>query len=149
LIPHDANETYRTPDGPGMRGGSGQGVEMDTFAGADDPTKPLLNRLLAVPELRERYLGFVRQIAQEWLDWKKIGPAAAEFQRLIAADVKTETHNLYPFETFQKSVTEDIEEQGFRGPRTRISLKSFVEQRRAFLLSYRDTKNNSEAAIRK
>ena len=145
LIPHDANETFRVPEGPGIRGsGSALGVDLDPFAGADDPKKVLLNRLLAVPKLRERYLGFVRQIAREWLDWKKIGPAATEFQRLIAADVKTDTHALYPFEAFQKSVTEDIEEQGFRGPRQRMSLKSFVEQRRAFLLGYRDTKTNSE-----
>jgi len=140
LIPHDVNETFRAPDGPG-RGDSGpsQGVELDPFAGADDPNKPLLNKLLAVPKVRQRYLRYVRQIAQEWLDWKKLGPAAAEFQRLIAADVRTDTHNLYPFDSFQRGVTEDSEEQGFRGPRQRMSLKSFVEKRRAFLLAYRDT----------
>lgn len=146
VIPHDANETFGLPEGPGARGGgSAQGIELDPLAGMEDPDKPLLNKLLAAPKLRKRYLGFVRQIAEERLDWKKLAPAIQEFQRLIAEDVKTDTHKLYPFEAFQKGVAEDTEEQGFRGPRKRISLKSFVEQRRVFLLAYRDTKAEDPA----
>jgi hypothetical protein len=139
LIPHDVNETFRAPEGPGRReAGPGEGVDLNPFAGVDHANKPLLNKLVAVPKLRRRYLGYVRQIAQEWLDWKKLGPAATEFQRLIAADARTDTHNLYPYDSFQRSVTEDMEEQGFRGSRQRMSLKSFVEKRRAFLLAYRE-----------
>ena len=111
-----------------------QGVELDPLTGADDPNKPLLSKLLAVPALKAHYLGYVREIAERWLDWKKIGPLAEQYQSLIAADVKTDTHKLDSFEAFTKGVKEDTEEEGFRGPRQRISLKSFVEQRRAYLL---------------
>jgi len=147
IIPHDANETFRAPEGPGMgRGGGGgpnanvRGVELDPFAGADDPNKPLLNKLLAVPSLRTRYLGYIRDIAEKWFDWKKLGPLAQQHQAVVAADVKTDTRKLYPTEAFAKGVTEDVEEQGFRGPRRSMSLKSFVEQRREFLLNHPEVK---------
>jgi hypothetical protein len=136
LFPYDGNETFRTPGGPGFGRGQGvDGVTLDPLAGSDDPSKPLLHKLLAVPTLKQRYLAHVREIAQTWLDWDKLGPLARQYQALIADDVKADTHKLASFEAFQRGVEEDTEEEGFRGPRRSISLKSFVEQRRAFLSS--------------
>ncbi len=138
LIPYDANETFRLPGGPGRprTGESERGVELDPLTGVNDKDKPLLSRLLAVPSLRARYLAYVRDIAEKWLDWKRIEPLAKSYQALIAEDVKQDTHKLYPFEAFQNGLTTDVEEQGGRGPRKTMSLKSFADQRRAFLLSY-------------
>jgi hypothetical protein len=79
--------------------------------------------LLAVPALRERYLGYVRDIATKWLDWNTLGPRVKKYQALIAADVKADTRRLYGFEAFETDI--DGHEH---------SLKSFVERRRAFLL---------------
>jgi hypothetical protein len=142
VVPHDVNETFGRPGGPGMRGGQGgesiKGVELDPLKGIDDADKPLLSKLLAVPALRARYLGYVRDITEKWLDWKKLGPLAEQYQSLIAADVKTDTRKLDSIEAFTKGVSEDTEQEGGpRGPRQRLSLKSFVEQRRAYLLSYK------------
>ena len=141
LIPHDVNETFGMPGGPGMRGGQSiKGVELDPLFGADDVNKPLISKLLAVPKLRKLYLGYVREIAERWLDWKKIEPIAEQYQSLIASDVKADTRKLDSFEAFTAGVKEDSEEDGPRGPRRRLSLKSFVEQRRAFLLEYTEPK---------
>jgi len=137
IIPYDANETFRAPEGPGMGGGPRvNGVELDPLAGADDPDKPLLSKLLAVPSLRTRYLGYVRAMAETWLDWNKLSPLARQYQSLIAADIQADTRKLYPTEAFLKGLTADLEEQGFRGPRRSVSLRRFVEQRRAFLLNH-------------
>jgi hypothetical protein len=137
LIPHDGNETFRTPGGPGFGGGQEiRGVELDPLFGSDDPNKPLLNKLLASLDLKRRYLWHVRTMAEEWLDWNKLAPLADQFQALIAEDVKADTRKLYPFEAFRRGVTEDIEEQGFRGPRRSISLKSFAAQRREYVLNH-------------
>ena len=38
--------------------------------------------------LRERYLGFMRDITEKWLDWKKIGPIVADWQKVIATALK-------------------------------------------------------------
>ncbi|HET7218041.1 MAG TPA: CotH kinase family protein, partial [Vicinamibacterales bacterium] len=75
----------------GPRGG-GRGMfgrataELDPLIGLDDPSKPLRSKLLAVPALREKYLGYVREIATKYLDWNTLGPRVAKYQALIAAD---------------------------------------------------------------
>ena len=63
---------------------------MEPFAGQNDLKKPLLNKLLAVPSLRAKYLSYVKQMTQDWLDWNKVGPLATKYQALIDADVKSE-----------------------------------------------------------
>jgi spore coat protein CotH len=164
VIPHDANETLgpvermgRGPRpggpppfgrGPGPGFGPGFGpppggprehdVKLDPMAGSDEPGKALLHRLMAVPELRQRYIGYVRQIATEWLDWARIGPLARKHHALIAADVATDTRKLYSTEAFQKGLTEETSMGGGRGPfgGSTMSLKDFVEKRRAFLLAW-------------
>ena len=147
LIPHDANETFRAPQGPGFGGQQRvKGVEVDPLAGADDENKPLLNKLLAVPALKERYLAHVREMSKRWLDWQKLAPIAQQHQSLIAEHVKTDTRKLYPLDAFTKGLTEDSEEQGSRGPRRSISLKSFVEQRREFLLNHPEVKQDLRAS---
>lgn len=142
LIPHDSNETFRAPEGPGGGGGraGASGVELDPLTGADDDSKPLLSKLLAVPKFKQQYLGYVRDIADKWLRWEKIGPIAEKHQALIAEHLKTDTRKLYPMEAFAGSLTMDREEEGFRGPRRSISLKSFVEQRREYLLNHPEIK---------
>jgi hypothetical protein len=99
-----------------------------------------------VPSLKKRYLAHVRTIAEQWLDWKRIGPLATQYQSLIADDVKEDTRKLYTFEAFQKGVMEDTEEDGPRGPRRSSSLKSFVEQRHEFLLNHPEIRKSVAAA---
>ena len=107
--------------GRGMFGGAS--AELDPLVGLDDTTKPLRSKLLAVPALRERYLSYVRDIAQKHLDWKTLGPRVEGYQALIAEDVKADTRKLYSFEAFTAGL--DGSER---------SLKTFVEKRRAYLL---------------
>jgi len=146
MIPHDANETLREPEGPGFRGGGGNGLELDPFAGAEDPNKALLNKLLAAPALRARYLGYMRDIAEKWLAWGKLGALAKEYQAVIAADVAADTRKLYSTEAFTSGVTAQTEERsGFRGPAgpAAVSLKKFAEGRRAYLLSHPEVRKAS------
>ena len=144
VIPHDVNEAFEEenfgagpargfapPPGmpplpPGMAFPANFGratVELDPLIGLDDSSKPLRSRLLAVPSLRAKYLGYVRDIADKWLDWRTLEPMARRYQALIAESVKADTKKLYSFEAFQSSLANGDE-----------SLRSFVERRRAFLL---------------
>jgi len=137
-VPHDANETFRPVErfGGGWAGGSG-GINLDPFTGANNQYKSLLYRLLAVPSLRERYLGYIRDVAENWLIWDRVGPIAERYQALIADDVASDVHKLYPTADFTSAVTEDTAERGFGpGAASGMSLKTFVEQRRAYLLNY-------------
>lgn len=140
LIPHDANETFRPPQGPGSSAGS-SGVELDPLTGTEDSGKPLLSKLMAVPSLRARYLGYVRAIAEEWLNWGKLGELAQGYHALIRDDVRTDTHKLDSFEAFTRGLDEPAAgEQPGRGRRASTSLKSFVEQRREYLLNLPEIK---------
>jgi hypothetical protein len=141
--------------GPGGPGGGMQikGVELDPLAMANDPNKPLISKLLAVPALREKYLGYVKQVAEKWLDWEKLGPIATEYHELIAADVKRDTRKLESYEDFEKNLTESVGGRGpggggpggFGGGRETIGIKVFADQRRAYLMNYKEGKKAETA----
>ena len=76
------------------------GAELDPLVGLNDTSKPLRSKLLAVPALRAKYLGYVREIADKWLDWRTLEPLVRQYQSVIAADVKADTRKLYPTEEF-------------------------------------------------
>lgn len=158
IIPHDANETFAMPGGPGFgRRGGGPGrfpgdqggrrrpdfrevenevKQLDPLVIAIDPQKALAYRLLAVPELREKYLSYVRDIAENWLDWQKLGPVAEEYHSLIAEEVAGDTRKLDSTGDFEKSLTMDLEGGFGPGPRVTLSLKNFADQRRQYLLTH-------------
>lgn len=121
VLPHDMNEALLEEGGRGR--GPSSGPELDPLTGLADPTKPLRSRLLAVPSLRARYLGYVREIADQWLDWNTLNPLVTQWQSLIAEDVALDTRKLFSTEAFAT---------GTRG--TDESLQSFVEKRREYLL---------------
>ncbi len=162
LVPHDMNECFARPGGPGFGGGGGrrgpggpqggpggggggrvEGVKLDPLLAAKDASKPLLSKLLAVPALRERYLAHCRDIADKWLDWQRLGPLAQKLHDLIAAEVKADTRKLDSTEAFEKSLTEDVAGNGF-GPfgGGSMGLKNFADQRRAYLRSYQPAAAN-------
>ncbi|MEQ1758816.1 MAG: CotH kinase family protein [Vicinamibacterales bacterium] len=152
VIPHDMNEGLAEERGPGGRGRGGppagftpppgftppQGfggfpggmfpdasVELDPLVGLTDSSKPLRSKLLAVPVLRARYLGYVRDIAQKWLEWKTIEPMTRQYQAVIADEIRLDTKKLYSTEAFTA---------GIAGPGE--NLKEFMERRRAYLLEH-------------
>jgi Ca2+-binding EF-hand superfamily protein len=123
--------------GPGRTRVRVDGVKLDPLAGADDPKKPLISKLLAVPKLRARYLEIVRELTEKWLDWKQIGPIAEKYQALISKEVEADTRKLASTADFHKSLTEDIPGRGGGpGGRGTIGLKSFIDQRGAYLREY-------------
>ncbi|HVW00797.1 MAG TPA: CotH kinase family protein [Planctomycetaceae bacterium] len=138
ILPHDANETFQPGMGPGMGfgGGGGRGgnpLELDPLTGMNDSSKPLRSRLLAVPALREKYLAHVRTLAEDQLDWKRLGPIVASHVKLIDAAVQDDTKKLSSYEAFRATVSDgQPESAGERRPR--MTLRSFADQRRKYLL---------------
>jgi hypothetical protein len=141
LIPYDANETFRVPEGPGMNRRQGRGIELDPLAGADDPGKPLLNRLLAVESLKTRYLGYVRAIADKWLSWESLGQKAERYHSLIADHVRNDPRKLDSTEDFMNGLEESGDAPGLGGRGRPMTLKRFVEQRQDYLLNHPEIKN--------
>ena len=112
------------PPPPGGFGGrgfgpGGAGPNLDPLVGLNDDSKPLRSKLLAVPALRVRYLSYVHEIAEKWLDWKTLGPTAQKYHDLIAEDVRVDTRKIYDTDGFEKGVE---------------SIKAFADARREYLL---------------
>jgi hypothetical protein len=128
LTPHDANEGFRA----GGRGGGA--VQPEPLTTLDDPNKALRHKLLAVPSLRARYLVYVGDIAENWLDWNRLGPIVERYQRLIADDVAGDTRKLDTTEAFSTGVYGT----GDGTPASATTLKGFADQRRAALLAHPD-----------
>ena len=132
LIPHDNNESIRfARSGRGGPGGGGPGGwswgeltngMVSPVAHEDNPSRPLIHRLLSNPEWRARYLAHVRTVVNEWLDWEVLGPIVDEYMALIDTEVQQDDKKLYGYEEFAN--------------RARVDLKDFVNQRREYLLNH-------------
>ena len=95
----------------------GAGFKLDPLVAANDSSKPLLSKLLAVPALKQRYLGYVRDIADKWLDWSKLGPMAEKNFALISESVKIDTRKLDSYDGFKRTTADDRARAGTsRGP---------------------------------
>ncbi len=130
------------PGGPrgGFAGGGGSGFAVAPLVGLTDASKPLRSKLLAVPSLRDKYLRNVRTIAQDWLDWQKLGPIVSDHRQLIEKEVAADTRKLTSFEAFEQSLAE-IEAGDQRGEAARHSLFLFAKERRKFLLGHSEIKS--------
>ncbi len=128
--------------GFGGRGGPRPAnVDLDPLVGLNDTRKPLRSRLLAVPSLRARYLEHVRTIAEDWLDWNRLGPVVARYRTLIDKDVEDDTRKLSSTAAYLKAVADAPEDPAAvpgpgpgRGPS--MGLRTFADRRRKYLLSY-------------
>jgi hypothetical protein len=119
VFPYDVNETFANNP---SRNGQGGTPALDPLVGLQDNSKPLRSKLLAVPAYRDKYLGYVREIGEKWLDWKNLGPIVERYKTLIDSTVETDAKKLYTYEEFLAGTTG-----------TERSLRTFATDRRAFL----------------
>ena len=98
---------------------------LDPLISQHDQGKPIISKVLAVPALRAKYVGFVKEIASKSLDWNTLGPVVKQYRDLIADDVARDTRKLFSTEEFLRSTAEDG------------MLRGFIDQRRAFLLNWK------------
>ncbi len=141
LISHDNNETFRfgreRRGGPGGRGPGGwswgeltSGMVSPTTH-SENEMRPVISRLLSVPEWKARYIAHVRTVVDEWLDWEVLQPIINEYHALIDTEIQQDDKKLYSYQDFQASA------DGQAGRRS-SSLKQFVTQRREFLLNHQE-----------
>lgn len=138
--PDDRRGRRRFGRGPGgMNHGN---VDLDPLVGLDDDRMPLRGRLLKLPQLREKYLEHVREIADRSLDWEHLGPVIAQQRSLIEEAVKIDTRKLGTTEAFLKATAEEpaTAESASEGqPPRSTSLHEFADKRRKYLLEYKES----------
>lgn len=126
------------PGGLGGPGGGmgGSGLNLDPLVGLTSTRMPLRSKLLAVPSLKKKYLENVKKIAEDQLDWKKLGPVVASYRKLMEKEVTLDTRKLESTEGFLRA-TADTAEAG--APRGReVSLRAFADARRKYLMDYKE-----------
>ena len=121
-LPHDVNEAFRI---------RGNGANPDPLVAMSDTNKALRSRLLAVPALRERYLRYVGDIAEKWLDWSQLGPMVDRYRTLIEDDVVRDTRKLMTTDAFRAAL-------GAGDDAAPATLRGFAALRRAALLGHPD-----------
>ncbi len=136
------------PGGGGPGGGGTAAALVDPFAQADAANRPLIRRLLAVPEFRADYLAHYRALLHERFteDWVlELGPS---YQDLIRAAAQEEAaaqgriSGSFTFEQFLANLRDPITGGGGGGGGGRglsaPGLLALVKERRAFLLARDD-----------
>ncbi len=139
LLPYDSNETFRYPRGGGPGGGARievEGVQLSPFQGEENEARPLLNRLLANPEIRARFVAHVRTLHEDWLAGSELTSLFESLHLRIAPHVLEDSRKLYSSESFILNLSED-DRQG-RSPTP--GLKSFVAARGKYLASLPELK---------
>ncbi|MDE0021103.1 MAG: CotH kinase family protein [Candidatus Poribacteria bacterium] len=116
LISHDNNETFRFGGRGGGPSDTGGDPQVSPLVHLENPDRPLIRRLLSNADLQARYLGYVRYIAQEWLDWERLGQVAEAYRSLISAELERDDKKLTSYDAFRRSVEEDIAREGGGSP---------------------------------
>ncbi|MCC6285592.1 MAG: CotH kinase family protein [Phycisphaerales bacterium] len=120
LLQRDANETFTQ---------STWAITRNFTA----PTKPVLNRVLSVPELRQRYMAHYR-VAMAEMNWATLGPIFDAHRALIDAQVQADPKKLYSYTLFVNNFTQTVNlPYGGLAGGTLIGLQPFVTQRAAYL----------------
>jgi len=80
-------------------------VNWGPFYNAEKVNYPLLNRLLAAPSIRQRYLAHFRTILQDVLNPALTNPLIDQYDAKISADVQADTKKLYSFTQYNSNKT--------------------------------------------
>ena len=86
-----------------------------------------------------RYFACLKTIAEESLDWKKLGPVVAQYRALIDKEVEADTRKLESYEAFKRTTDDNATTAGVsRGHE--YPLRAFADLRRKYLLEYPEIK---------
>jgi hypothetical protein len=95
-------------------------VSWDIFMNEDNVNYPLLNRLLSIPTIRQRYLAHVRTILNEEMNLDEVFSMIDTYAALIDASVNADPKKLITYQEFIAGITD---------------LKKYFTDRKAFLES--------------
>jgi spore coat protein CotH len=134
IIPWDLNEVLGTFS---QQLSLGERERLSFAYGNTSPARPLVAKLLAVPEFRARYIAHYRTILSETFTRAYWEPRIQRYQDLIRDDVAADTNKLYTMKAFADNVAANVQVAGPIGG-TVPGILSFIDNRRASLLSMPD-----------
>ncbi len=109
-VEHDGNESFVAGD-----------VQLSPVQGATGTTRPVIAKLLAVPELRQRYLAHMRTVLEESFRPAALYPLIERFRDQSVAHIQADPKKTYTMTAY----TNDLN-----------ALKTFIQQRYTFLTNH-------------
>ncbi len=115
-----------------------RGARLDPLVNLGEERFQLRNKLLQVPEWKNKYLVYVETIARVHLDWENLGGRIEKATALIGDEIQQDTRKLSTWEAFQKATSSSGDEP------TSGSLQAFAKNRREFLMNHPEIKKAIE-----
>lgn len=109
-VEHDGNESFVPAD-----------VQLSPVQGSTGTSRPLLGRLLAIPELRQRYLAHMRVVLHEFFNPPTMTYLINEYSALSLDAIAADTKKRFTMAVYSNNLT---------------SLKTFVANRHKFLTNH-------------
>lgn len=85
---------------------SGMNLSWSPFYHENDVNYPLMNRLFAVPALRQRYLAHLRTVITDCMDATAVGQIIDEYQTMVDTIVQNDPKKLMTYAQFNTGVTQ-------------------------------------------
>ncbi len=133
VIPWDLNEVLGTFS---MQLSIGDREKLPVFHNVQAPNRPLLSRLLSVPEFRARYTAHYRTMFREVFTRDYWVPLIQLYQNLIRSSVQADTKKLYSMQMFDENVNTNVQQgAGTPGGGLIPGILSFIDNRRSYLMT--------------
>lgn len=130
LIPWDLNMAF----GNFQMGAAADHLEWDVFSPWAGWRKTLIERVLAVPEHRTKYLEILKGLCKREFSTKAMAERIEALHALTFDAAKEDSQKEYPTATLVKSISEDVQISGGPVSATAFGLKQFVVRRAASIL---------------
>ena len=118
----------------GPWGNGGAGARVDPFALDDADIRPVLRRLLAVPEWRADYAAHYRALLDGAFDAAMLKERAEALQALARPGLVRDTNRLFDLSQFDRNLTEDVTSRTNMGPGGKApGVLKFARERAAWL----------------
>ena len=117
-------------------------AQLTPYLHQNDAAWPLVQKILAVPSYKKKYLAHYKTILQENLSNNSYFSLAQNYQSLISSSVQADNNKFYTYAQFQSNITTDVNAGGGGpGGLTASGLSALMNARNTYLTALADFTN--------